>query len=492
MNSRIFISYRRQDSAGQAGRLYDRLSARFGRANVFMDVDTIRSGMDFTQAIDEAVSSCDVFLAVIGKDWVEMMGPGGGRRIDDPRDFVRLEIETALRRSVVVVPVLVRGSTIPTEDDLPEEIAELARHEAIELNDSRFDYDVGHLIAELEEILGEPSAEPPPGLLRKAVRSARRPRNAAALAVAVGILVTVIVLVTRGPAAIDENIAFLSDRTGNTEIFATNIGGTPWKQLTTGQSHQVRAEPAPGEEAIVNASEFRPDWSPDGKRIVFASEHDGPRDLYFMNANGTGLTRITSGDASEAAPDWHPFDNRIAYFVYSGESTEDEPHSAIWVVNQDGTNPTRLTTDAYLNKGPDWSPDGKHIAYVSNVDGDPDIFVMDADGSHKQQLTYTESVEFQPTWSPDGKMIAFEGEEGDDLEIFVMNRDGSARTNLTSNGAHDQLPTWSPDGQHIAYGSNLEGNFEIYVMSAEGSNARNVTQSAAQDSAPAWRPESQT
>src|SRR6185503_11993481 len=102
--SRIFISYRRGDTSAYAGRIYDRLSERFGDKQVFMDVDTIEPGADFVEYIEDAVGSCDVLIAVIGRDWSSATNPDGSRRLEDPEDFVRLEVGAGLERDVRVIP----------------------------------------------------------------------------------------------------------------------------------------------------------------------------------------------------------------------------------------------------------------------------------------------------------------------------------------------------------------------------------------------------
>jgi TIR domain len=112
-SGRVFISYRRQESSGLAGRLYDRLAARFGDDRVFMDVDTIALGVDFAEVISQVVSSCEVLLAVIGPRWLTVTDEDGRRRLDDPDDLVRLEIAAALKRDIRVIPVLSRGHRFP-------------------------------------------------------------------------------------------------------------------------------------------------------------------------------------------------------------------------------------------------------------------------------------------------------------------------------------------------------------------------------------------
>jgi hypothetical protein len=157
----IFVSYRRDDAAGFAGRLEDELERRFGDVEVFRDVDDIASGEDFVRRLDHALESCAVFIAVIGRSWLTAGNADGARRLDDPNDFVRQEIGAALRRDVRVIPVLVDGARMPAEADLPDDLKPLARRQAHELSDSRWDYDIGRLASSVEETLG-PQGKPKP------------------------------------------------------------------------------------------------------------------------------------------------------------------------------------------------------------------------------------------------------------------------------------------------------------------------------------------
>jgi hypothetical protein len=120
MMTSVFVAYRREDSRHQAGRLYDRLVAQFGSEHVFKDVDSIPLGLDFRAVLTERVAGCDVFLAVIGDAWLSIAGKSGFRRLDDPGDFVRIEIEAALNRQIPVIPVLVGDSPVPRAEELPD------------------------------------------------------------------------------------------------------------------------------------------------------------------------------------------------------------------------------------------------------------------------------------------------------------------------------------------------------------------------------------
>jgi hypothetical protein len=160
----IFISYRREDVPGHAGRLYDALAARFGEDQVFMDL-SMELGVDFVQQIDAAVGSCRLLVAVVGPRWATVEDARGARRLDDPADFIRVEIEAGLRQADVrVVPVLVQGATMPSVDELPPPLAEFARRHALDLSDGRWRYDVDRLVSTAEGVLESgPSAEPEPG-----------------------------------------------------------------------------------------------------------------------------------------------------------------------------------------------------------------------------------------------------------------------------------------------------------------------------------------
>ena len=171
---RIFISYRREDSAGYAGRLADALESRFGAGGVFRDVDDIGPGEDFVQRLESALGECAVLLVVIGRKWTAAADGRGQRRLDDPGDYVRLEIATSLQRGLRVVPVLVDGAAMPGADELPEPLAALSRRQASTLADASWDDDVARLCAAVQNDV-RPGAT-------KAVRDRRRRRAVLALA----------------------------------------------------------------------------------------------------------------------------------------------------------------------------------------------------------------------------------------------------------------------------------------------------------------------
>jgi hypothetical protein len=149
----IFINYRRDDSRGLAGRLADNLRRAFGSRAVFMDVDGMKPGLDFVKQLDAQVSQCDVVLAVIGTNWFEARDDKGQRRFDSEHDYVRIELASALKRDIPVIPVLIDGATLPPEEALPDDLKSLARRHAMELRYTRFNADAHALELALRDLL---------------------------------------------------------------------------------------------------------------------------------------------------------------------------------------------------------------------------------------------------------------------------------------------------------------------------------------------------
>ena len=158
--SAIFLSYRRDDSSGYAGRLFDNLAKSFGRERVFMDIETLEPGMDFVSGIDRAIESCGAVIAMIGPNWINARDGDGNPRLDNPHDFIRLEITTALNRGVRVIPVLVHNASMPLEHELPEPLRPLCRLQAFEMSDNRWEFDVHRLAGVLDPLIAEPEQDP--------------------------------------------------------------------------------------------------------------------------------------------------------------------------------------------------------------------------------------------------------------------------------------------------------------------------------------------
>ena len=280
-----------------------------------------------------------------------------------------------------------------------------------------------------------------------------------------------------GPLA--SRIAFGSDRFAlsyKLGIYIMNADGSNAVQLTDGPL------------------DMSPAWSPDGSKIAFMRDFE----IYVMNVDGSGATNLTNnGGAGEwpavadGSPAWSPDGSKIAFGTY-----RDRPGgSTIWVMNADGTGVIRLTTGPAQDQTPDWSPDGRKIAFArrDNGGGHSGIVVMNADGTEQRYLSnYADDLE--PDWAPDGSRIVFSSSRhapGDNLvaEIYVMEADGSGITRLTYNNVRDYSPAWSSDGSKIAFTTTDEREAEVYTMNPDGSGQTNLTNNPlAFDSEPSWSP----
>jgi hypothetical protein len=205
--SSIFVSYRRTDAPAHAGRIYDRLVERFGKDNVYKDLDSTVPGADFAEVIDETIAGCDALVVVIGRDWFSATGRWHrGRHLDDPQDWVRREIAAALERNIRVVPVLVEGARMPSPDELPEDVEMLARRHAVQLSETAWTPQLDQLIDSLAATLpptartgGAPTPLSEPPHRRRRRRTARRLRPAAAALIVCGLAIGMaIMLIDRG------------------------------------------------------------------------------------------------------------------------------------------------------------------------------------------------------------------------------------------------------------------------------------------------------
>ncbi|MGH8644840.1 MAG: TolB family protein [Gammaproteobacteria bacterium] len=262
------------------------------------------------------------------------------------------------------------------------------------------------------------------------------------------------------------------------EIFVMNADG----------SGQTRLSASPRQ------SMTHPCWSADGRRIVFAAgtwtyNQDVPSDaeIRVMNADGTDPKRLTDNDSYDGHPNWSPDASQIAF-----ESLRDGTH-AIYVMQADGSDPTRITHGRGKQALPSWSPDGKKIAFLSERDGSAEIYVVDLMGGDESRLT-TVGEGGDPVWSPDGQQISFASRRDGNWEIYVMEATGRNARRLTRDKNADRFPSWSSDARRIAFASNRDGDWEIYAIDTEGGLGSNLTRNPAmedaKDARPSWSPDS--
>jgi Tol biopolymer transport system component len=266
---------------------------------------------------------------------------------------------------------------------------------------------------------------------------------------------------TPAPTLDGTKIAFTSERDGNPEIYVMNSDGSGQTRLTNNST-----------------SDTYPSLSPNGSKIAFVSNQGGNPGIYVMNSDGSGQICLSEGD--DKAPSWSPDGSKITF------SSNRDGNYEIYVMNVDGSEQTRLTNNNTMDLRPSWSPDGSQIAFSSDRDGNYDIYVMGTDGSGLARLTDNDMSDTYPSWSPDGSQIAFDSGRDGNLNIYVMNADGSGQTGITENPKADYYPSWSPDGSQLAFSSDRDGNYEIYVMNADGSGQTRLTENGTFDYTTSW------
>ena len=239
--------------------------------------------------------------------------------------------------------------------------------------------------------------------------------------------------------------------------------------------------------------ETRPAFSPDGKKLLFVRDFTA---ILMMNPDGSGQTMVVDGASAGLSsitsfPDWSPDGKKIVFRAIAKDSRNG---GDIYVINADGTGLTQVTTDPADDSSPAWSPDGTKIAFASlrnPVPGDVnyEIYVMNPDGSNQTRLTNNTGFDHSPAWSPDGKRLAFTSRRDGNFEVYVMNADGSNQTRLTNNPEQDSDAKWSPDGTKIVFMSSRDGSFgEIYSMNVDGTGPVNLTNNKGSfDMDPSWQ-----
>lgn len=276
-------------------------------------------------------------------------------------------------------------------------------------------------------------------------------------------------------------IAYVSEKTGNKDIFIINADGTGETQIT-----------------FEGSDEQQPIWSPDGTKIAICSNKNGNEEIYVMNTDGSNPVNITNHPADECDSGWSPDGTRILFKSNRDGDWKNnkEDNWELYVMDADGSNQTRLTdTPGYeLSTGQAWSPDGSQIVFCSTMDkkffkgknqyDDFDLYIMDADGTNVRRLTFTEGQESYAYWSPDGKRISYthvekdapiEAHGGENYEIYTIRPDGTDITRLTNHPGFDFEGWWSPDSKTMVYSSGEESPQAIYIMNADGSNKVRLT-----------------
>ncbi len=273
---------------------------------------------------------------------------------------------------------------------------------------------------------------------------------------------------TSGSAATE--IAFISTRTGEREVFVMNADGSRARAAT--RSRTIKAFP---------------DWMADGGGIVYTAHRDLKQPALFLTA------RNRSVRPGPILDDFMP--ERPKYrgvFDPAGDSlavvTSMEGAAELFLVSKNGGMPRRLTNNPAIDISPTFSPDGSQIAFVSDRSGSPQIYVMNRDGSDVRRLTFQGSYNTAPSWSPDGRWIAYETRLESQFDIWLIDPTGDVNLPLIQHRRSDESPTWSPDGRKVAFSSSRRGRYDIYVQDVGGGDATRLTTDAGENKQPVWGP----
>lgn len=267
---------------------------------------------------------------------------------------------------------------------------------------------------------------------------------------------------TGNKGAFTTRIAYVSTQTGNKEIYVMDWDGNNPLPLTRNGSINLN-----------------PDFSPDGREIIFTSyKHSNP-DLYRRSLSHTAEIPISNRKGLNMTGSWSPDGSKIALALSKDGDAE------IYTLDKDGGHPSRLTVNPALDLYPAWSPDGTQIAFVSDRLGKPQLFIMNADGGDVRRLTISGAYNVNPRWSPKGDKIAYSRMTNGGFDIFTIAPDGTADTQLTSEG-NNENPSWSADGRFICFSSKRSDGDGVYVMRADGTGQTKVSRNKGMYFQPVW------
>ncbi len=274
----------------------------------------------------------------------------------------------------------------------------------------------------------------------------------------------VIQALTGNAGIFDSRLAFVSNGSGNKEIYVCDFDGANIRQVT--KKKTITGFPA---------------WSSDSRHLAFTSFVNGPARIYIRNLR-TGKESFVRYKGLQTAPSWKPGRFELSATLNFGGDEE------IYLLTGSGKMIKRLTNSRGIDVEASWSPDGKKIAFVSNRTGRPQIYIKEVDTGRVQRITFKGKYNTQPCWSPKGDLIAYSSMENGQQDIFIIDIDGNNPIQLTFNQGDNEAPSWSPDGSLIAFMSNREGRSRIYVMTAYGTDQRRLLSLPGAQFQPKWSP----
>ena len=261
-------------------------------------------------------------------------------------------------------------------------------------------------------------------------------------------------------------IAFVSDLSGNKEIYLADALGDNIRQLTHHKNLAVS-----------------PRFSPDGQYLAYTSYHHGNADLYLTNLTQGLTTRpISRRKGLNMAPAWTP-DGKSMVVTLSKDGTPD-----LYQIDTKGAILRRLTANAGINVSPSWSPDGSRLAFVSDRTGRPQVYVMDMKSKNVRRITYDGDDNTSPSWSPKGDLIAYTGKHEGNYSIFLISPEGGNSTRVTTGWGNHETPSWSPDGNQLVYVRERQGTKKACTVFKNGKGMRELFSLKGNQTFPQWSP----
>jgi len=273
----------------------------------------------------------------------------------------------------------------------------------------------------------------------------------------------VLEVLTGTKGCFNTRIAFISDRTGNKELYLAESDGYDSKRITNHGN------------LVLN-----PDFSPRGHELVFTSYRKGNPDLYRKEIYTGREARISHYKGLNIAGRYRKDGKELALTLSRDGNSE------IYLLGLNGKIHKRVTRSWAIDVDPSWNPIGDQLAFVSDRQGNPNIYIADILTAQVRRLTYNGRYNVTPSWSPDGKRILFSRMENKVFNLFSINPDGSDERQLTFGAGNKEHPRWSPDGRFVVYSNDISGKKAIYVMRADGTGSRQITDFAANCNHPAW------
>jgi len=508
-----------------------------------MDVETLSPGVDFVDILKKAVAECDVLLALIGPQWLTIENEKGQRRLDNPGDFVRVEIVTALERNVQVVPILLNGARMPEARDLPDPLKQLPRLNALEIRHERFNADTRRLARALERYLhpdarkhkieklyrqwlpvisksSEPGEYAPRWIwpvlvgallcvvvtlagwganrlsklwetntiLTPAMAEANKPLKATE---------TLLPTSTQTPMDAAANKPRIATVTFSPTSPHTPIGTVASEPLMVTETFlptdtQTRLLPTPTIEPsatpIPTETPPPPTLTPTQSITLTASQTPSPQVASATPVpSDTPKPTVTPSMAPQVVPA-----DELAFV------SEIDSLPQIWMIRSDGSGLKQLTSMPKGSCYPTWFPDGKRLAFISPCLNDEDayggarLYIVDItsdDGLIYPLQAVGLAGDYDPDISPDGTKFAFVAEGDNNPEIYVMNLDGSRLTRITNDPGRDFHPTWSPDGAKLAFFSYRTQPTDIFTASIDGSGLFQFVNDTGGEYTPDWSPD---